>query len=121
MKEYNVTFEITQLADNPLEAVKKVDLGLKDQDELWIYNVQELGSKTILSVDLLEEDGEQEFDISKTYVPQIKGNNLYTKRQMLDFAWNFYHDLSRKNNPENLISENFTLVEEYFKKTFNKL
>ena len=121
MKEYNVSFEITQLANSPLEAVKKVDLGLKDPDELWIYNVQEWGSNTILSIDLLEEDGDQEVDISKNYVPQIKGNNLYTQEQLLNFALNFYYDLSRKNNvPENLISENFTLVEEYFKKTFNK-
>ena len=121
MKEYNVTFEITQLANSPLEAVKIVDLGLKDPDELWIYNVQELGSETILSVDFLEKDGDQEIDISKTYVPQIKGNSLYTKQQMLDFTWNFYYDLSRKNNvPESLISENFTLVEEYFEETFNK-
>ena len=121
MKEYDVTFEITQLANSPLEAVKKVDLGLKDQDELWIYNVQEWGSDTILSIDLLEEDGEQEVDISKNYVPQIKGNNLHTQEQMLNFAWNFCYDLSRKNNvPENLVSENFTLVEEYFKGIFNK-
>ena len=121
MKEYNVTFEITQLANSPLEAARSVDLGLKDQDELWIYNVQELGSNSILSIDLLEEDGNQEVDISKNYVPQIKGNNLYTQEQMLNFAYNFYYDLSRKNNvPENLISENFTLVEEYFKGTFKK-
>ena len=121
MKEYNVTFEITQLANSPLEAVKKVDLGLKDQDELWIYNVQEWGSDNILSIDLLEEGEEQEVDISKNYVPQIKGNNLYTQEQMLNFAFNFYYDLSIKSNvPENLINENFTLVEEYFKETFNK-
>lgn len=121
MKEYNVTFEITQLANSPLEATKSVDELIKDIDLQWIYNVQEWGSDTILSIDLLEEDGEQEVDISKNYVPQIKGNNLYTQEQMLNFAFNFYYDLSRKNNvPENLISENFTLVEEYFKGTFKK-
>ena len=121
MKEYDVTFEITQLANSPSEAAKSVDELTKNPNLKWIYNVQEWNSDIILSIDLLEEDGNQEVDISKNYVPQIKGNNLYTQEQLLNFAFNFYYDLSRKNNvPENLISENFTLVEEYFKGTFKK-
>ena len=121
MKEYNVTFEITQLADNPLMAAKIVNATLKDQSLDWIYNIQEWNDNKVISIDLLEEQNSQTLDVTEEYVPLIIGNNLYTKQQMLDFAWNFYYDLSRKNNvPENLINENFTLVEEYFKETFNK-
>ena len=121
MKEYNVTFEITQLANSSLEAAKLVDETLKDQEELWIYTVQEMGTDNVISIDLLEEDNQQETDITKEYTPQIKGNNLFTESQMKEFAYNFYYDLSRKREvPENLISENFTLVEEYFKGIYNK-
>ena len=121
MKEYNVTFEITQLADNPLMAAKIVNATLKDQSLDWIFTIQEWEDNKVISVDLLEEDNSQILDVSKEYVPLIIGNNLFTKLQMLDFAFNFYYDLSRKSNvPENLINENFTLVEEYFKETFNK-
>ena len=121
MKEYDVTFEITQLANSPIEAANSVNELLHNPNLLRIYNVQEMYKNKISSVDLAEEEDSQEIDISDTYYPQIIGNKLYPEYKMLDFAWNFYYDLSRKNNvPENLISENFTLVEEYFKETFNK-
>ena len=120
MKEYNVTFEITTLSENAIEAAKEVDEILKKDDIKWVYTVQQLDEDKIVCVDL-ERDFVEEEDITNEYQPEIIGNNLYTPAQMLDFAWNFYYDLSRKKNvPENLISENFTLVEEYFKETFNK-
>ena len=121
MKEYDVTFEITQLANSPIEAAMLTDETLKWDNIKWCYSVQELNTSKVLNIDLESEENEQELDITEEYYPQIIGKNLYTKQQMLNFAWNFYYDLSRKKNvPENLISENFTLVEEYFKETFNK-
>lgn len=121
MKEYNVSFEITQLANSPVEAAMLVDGTLKEKSIKWCYSVQELNTTKVLNIDLESEENEQELDITENYLPQIIGSNLFTIQQMLNFAHNFYYDLSRKNNvPENLISENFTLVEEYFKETFNK-
>ena len=120
MKEYNVSFEITTLSENAIEAAKEVDGILKRDNIRWVYTVQQLDEDKIVCVDL-ERDFVEEEDITNEYQPEIIGNNLYTPAQMSDFAWSFYYDLSRKNNvPENLISENFTLVEEYFKETFNK-
>ena len=120
MKEYNVSFETTILSENAIGAAKEVDEILKRDNIRWVYTVQQLDEDKIVCVDL-ERDFVEEEDITNEYQPEIIGNNLYTSAQMLDFAWNFYYDLSRKNNvPENLISENFTLVEEYFKETFKK-
>lgn len=42
------------------------------------------------------------------------------KKQIIDFAFNFYYDMSRKMGvEENLISENRTNAEQYYTETFN--
>lgn len=41
---------------------------------------------------------------------------MYTKQELLQAAFNFYYDMSHKLGvPENLITENFVNVEEWFK------
>jgi hypothetical protein len=39
----------------------------------------------------------------------------YSEKEVKELAFNFYYDMSRKMSvPENLISENFTNLEEWF-------
>ena len=71
MKEYNVTFEITQLANNPLEAAKLVSEQLKIPNVSWVFIVQGWEDKTIYSVDLEEEDEYAVYPVDE-YKPLIQ-------------------------------------------------
>lgn len=64
---------------------------------------------------------EEEKSIPQRLLRVLEDNYLSKERvAMSNFAFNFYHSLSiEKGVPENLISENLTLAEVYFDKTFN--
>jgi hypothetical protein len=64
---------------------------------------------------------EEEKSVLQKLLTVLKNNYLNKERiAMTNFAFKFYHNLSiEKGVPENLISENLTLAEVYFDKTFN--
>ena len=73
MKNYKVVFEIEINAASPLEAAKKVQNWLQNENDNWQYYVQESDRKNakILSVDLDEND-ESAVLPADNYEPLIK-------------------------------------------------
>lgn len=117
MKEYKVSLELQVNAENPLDAAKTIQSWMDEMKEKWQFYVQAEDEKQIYSVDLEEEDEYAVCPVDE-YEPLINVETFY-KKELLSFAFNFYYDLSKeKGVPENLISENFTLVEEYFNKIY---
>jgi len=91
--------------------------------------IAKLGDRTpitILSQDLEEASNLMKSDVEKYLASRIIKvlNNGYIKTEreiMIEFAFDFYADLSRKMEvPENLISENLTHAEIYFDEKFNR-
>jgi len=73
MKNYKVVFEIEINAASPLEAAKKVQNWLQNENDNWQYYVQETNRKNakIVSVDLDEND-ESAVLPADNYEPLIK-------------------------------------------------
>ena len=72
MNTFSVSFEIDLDAENPLEAAKKVENLIKENDG-WQYYVQNQKTKEIFSVDLGEVDDEAVLPVAKEeYQPIIK-------------------------------------------------
>ena len=65
MKHYNVTLEIEIDSDSPLNAAKKVQNWIRDQETDWYFYVQD--KNNVYSVDLDND----EVQIEDNYIPLI--------------------------------------------------
>ena len=65
----------------------------------------------------------EKIELNDYWIPNHIKNELLEKEkeQMVDFAIGAYQDISKmKGVPENLISENKILFEEYYNQTYNQ-
>lgn len=70
LEDYKVSLEIQLHAESPLDAAKRVQGWLREDDSDWQFYVQKEGKKTVYSVDLAQDD--EDAVLEAIYEPLIR-------------------------------------------------
>jgi hypothetical protein len=116
---YNETFKTKKMKSKTLQ--ERADKAELDAKKLIRKQIQDIEKETLEEVkDLAYYRANAEEDYMKVpisvlrYISELEEKS-YSEEEVKELAFNFYYDMSRKMSvPENLISENFTNLEEWF-------